>query len=188
VAQLATEVLDPSEESSLKSRRGGFGIFLAAQAVIPIVLISVRFLLATESVGPVNQVLGILSALLVLFAAYLGLQARQAAARGDVGAYTGQFTWAAVSAAVGVAVMVIQWITLFAAAPVGTRYSEVFFVFSGFWLLNVLIVVLLLCAARARGLRVPYGPENYWDAEAATLFTSYVALVGVVTYLFLYLI
>lgn len=183
------ELLNPSDDSTLTSRRGGFGIFLATQAVIPTVLVSIRFLLAQETVGPVNQVLGILAVVLVLGAAYVGIQARQSASRGAVAAYTGQLAWAAVLTLAGFAVMMLQWIALYSTRiPVGSRYGEVFFVFSGFWMLNLLIAVFLLVAARARGTRAVYGPGNYWDAEAPTLYLSYIALVGVVTYLFLYLL
>ncbi|MCL6594682.1 MAG: hypothetical protein K6V73_00535 [Firmicutes bacterium] len=186
---MALDTYDPSEESSLASRRGGLGILLAAQAVIPVVLISVRFLLASESVGPVNQVLGVLAAVLGLVAAYLGIQARGAASRGERAGYDSLLGWAVASAVLSIALLIVQWIAFYGTGTSpGSPYGEVFYVMSGTWLMYLLIAAFVLFAARVRGRRVAYGPDNYWDVEAATLFMSFVSLVGVVTYLFLYLI
>jgi heme/copper-type cytochrome/quinol oxidase subunit 3 len=186
---VATDIFDPSAESALDSRRGGFGILLAAQSVIPVVVISVRFLLANETVGPVNQVLGILAALLGIAAAYAGLAARRAAARGDRAGYDQLLGLAALSTVATLVVMLVQWIVFYGTGtPPGSRYGEVFYVGTGTWLMYVVIAAFLLVAARARGRRVAYGPDDYWDVEAATLFTSFVALVGVVVYVIWYLI
>lgn len=183
---MASNALAPVPEGTLRAHRAAFGLFLASQVVVFVVLASVRFLIAQESVAGVNQLLGIVAVALALVAAYAGIRARAAAARDLPLDCDRRLGTALVAGALAMAAMFAQWIVL-GVAP-GSHYGEVFYAMSGTWLVYLLIGLFLVLAARSRGRRVVYTAANHWDVEAPTLFLSWTALIGVVVYILLYLI
>jgi cytochrome c oxidase subunit 3 len=186
VLQEEPRELEPLSEERHRVLRSTMGIFLASQVVVVIVLASLRFLIARETVVGVNQTLGILSAVLALVSGYLGTRARAAVAAGDALGCHRLLGWALGIGALAAAVMFVQWIAFH--VPPGSHYGEIFFVTTGGWLLYELAALFVVLAARYRGLRVVYTPQNHWDVEAATLFLSWASLLAPVTYILLYLI
>ena len=183
---MASDALAPVPEARLRAYRAVFGLFLASQVVVFIVLASVRFLIAQEAVAGVNQILGIVSAILALGAAYAGIRARAAASADRPVDCDRRLGTALSLGALAMAPMLVQWIVL-GVAP-GSHYGEVFYAMSGTWLVYLLIALFVVLAARARGRRVVYTAANHWDVEAPTMFLAWSALIGVVVYVLLYVI
>lgn len=172
---------------TMRAVRGGYGIFLASQAVVFVTAIAVRFLMAYGHVGPYSQGLGAVITLIMVISALTARSARSSVKNGDLGGMASRVMSGAVLGIAAFALVVIQWVTLRSSGlPVTTPTLEVYFTITGFWLLYALIGIFLLVAARARGLRVGYTPDNHWDLEAATYMWEFVAIAWVVSYVVLY--
>ena len=160
---------------SVKHYRAGFSLFLISQAVVFMVLIAVRYLIAGGKVGPYSQSLGVVITVVMLISAWLAYSARKAAEHDNGQAIQTRLTGAFWLGVLAFALVLIMWTLVKNAGYSVTLPSlEVFWVGTGFWLVYVLLGLFLLFAARSRGRLVGYTPAQHWDLEASSHFWNLV--------------
>lgn len=184
---MAVQNGDSEQAMHLRAIRGGYGVFLASQAVVYVTVIAVRYLMAYGRVGPYSQGLGAVITLAMIISVLATRSSRAAVKNGDLGSMAGRLMIGTVLGLAAFVLVLIQWVNLRASGlPVTTPTLEVYFTLTGFWLLYALIGIFLLVAARSRGLRVGYTPDNHWDLDAATYMWEFVTIAWVVSYVVLY--
>jgi len=174
---------------SLRGYRAGFGIFLASQGVVFTTLISARYITASGHIGFYSEALGAITTALMLISGISGRTARSAIKGGNLAAMDARLGAGLWFGILGVLSILLQWVLLaHMNVPVTAPTSEVYYALTGVWLLYSLIGLFVLFATRARGRRVGYTADNYWDAEAGTLLWEFVVIAWVVMYLVLYIL
>ncbi len=173
----------------IKHYRAGFSLFLISQAVVFMVLIAVRYLIAGSKVGPYSQWLGAAVTVVMLWSAIQAKRANLAADKGDHEAILKRLQGAFWLGVLAFLLVVLTWVGVRAGGyPIKLPSLEVFWVATGFWLVYVLLGLFVLFAARSRGIRVGYVPESHWDLEASSRFWSLVALGWVALWVAFFLI
>lgn len=161
----------------IKHYRAGFILFLISQAVVFMVLIAVRFLIAGGKVGPYSQPLGVVITVVMLLSAWLAKRSRNAVQAGNSEAVQKRLASAMWLGVLAFALVLIMWTMVRNDGYSVTMPSlEVFWVATGFWLVYVLLGLFVLFAARSRGRLVGYTPDNDWDLEASSHFWTFVTV------------
>ncbi len=170
-------VATPENGLEIKHYRAGFSLFLISQAVVFLVLIAVRYLIAGSTVGPYSEWLGALTTVVMLWSALQAKRANMAADKGDHAAILRRLQGAFWLGVLAFLLVILTWVGIRAGGySIKMPSLEVYWVASGFWLFYVLLGLFVVFAARARGIRVGYRPESHWDLEASSRLWSLIAL------------
>lgn len=167
--------------------RGAIWLVILAEAMIFVTLFSTRFLLAaTERAQGLNQTLGIAVSVLLLASVFPARWAVRRIARGDARAMSASLASVAVLAAVVLALIAYDWVTL-GFSP-GTRFGENYVLATGYHAFHILAGLIWLAAASVAGRRGRFTPGNYWAVEAGVLFWNFVVLMWILLYVIYFVI
>jgi heme/copper-type cytochrome/quinol oxidase subunit 3 len=167
--------------------RGAIWLVILAETMIFVTLFSTRFLLAsTERAQGLDQALGIAISVLLIASVFPARWAVRRIARGDGRAMSVSLASVAVVAAVVLALIVYDWVTLGFWA--GGRFGENYVLATGYHAFHILVGLIWLSAVATAGRRGRFTPENYWAAEAGVLFWNFVVSMWVLLYVIYFVI
>lgn len=169
--------------------RTGVWLFLLSEAMIFVVLISTRFILAGSGHPEVlNQPLALIMTIVLLGSGWPVRSAVTAIRSGDRGGMLRNLWWTIVLGAFFLILMAFEWAQLGRELPRDSLYGTAFFSTTGFHGFHVLIGVLLLVSMALQGRKGAFTAENYSVLEGAERYWHFVDLAWVFIYPSLYLL
>lgn len=183
----ASAVSGMSPDEKHRMYIGSFWLFIIAEAMIFVTLFSTRFLLAGLSGSTeINQVLGIISTVLMLISVWTIQQAMKAVHAEQQNGLARQLI---LTALLGLIVLLLngyEWMT--SALDWGSRYGEMYYILTLFHELHILGGVIALFAMAVHSRRGSFSPRNYWPVKAVQIYWLFVVLIWLCVYVLLYLI
>lgn len=156
--------------------RTGLWLFILSEAMIFVLLLTVRFVLAGGGhPAALNQPLAVLMTVVLLASGWPAHRARRALARGD---HRGLRGWVGLTLGLGglfLVGMAVEWAEL-AVSP-GSLYGTAFFTTTGAHGLHVLAGLLVWGSVLLRARREPVEAEAAWAVEAAERYWHFVDVV-----------
>ncbi|CAB1129138.1 putative Cytochrome C oxidase subunit III [Candidatus Hydrogenisulfobacillus filiaventi] len=181
------QVLEPISRQDLRMYRGGFGLFIFSQIIPYVVLINVRYDLASAYVpARLSQVLGVLATVALILSAITVRAGLKAIRRDNLAGMNTGLTLTMLFGLVGMALLVAAWVQH--PASFYSHYGEIFYTSLGASLLYLLVGELLLVVVKLRGVRVRFTAGNHWDVEAVQMWWMMTVYLWIATWLVFYLL
>lgn len=172
-------------ELDMRGYRFGFVLFTVTQIVPIFLMFTVRYELASSYVpSDLNQLLGAGLAVVVAISFILSSQGIKAIRNGDAERMIAKHR-ATITLGL-LAIVGTGYIWAFHSFPAGSHYGESFYSATGVAAFYVLVGMVMHLASVMRSRRVGVSAEDYWHAQAAHYFWTFVAGAWVATFIVLY--